>query len=527
MNPSDSSRTHLPLARLLQVSLLACLPLFSSAQSADALARGESLARQFCQGCHLFPEPQLLPRDTWAHHALRRMAPYLGVARLNLDARPDGQVLREAQIHPHQPLLPEADWSAIVQYYLHHAPPSDLPQPPRPPIAPASPLFQPEPISHPAIEPAITLVHIDPHSQQLLLGDARRNALHVLDSKGRHLSSTPVPSPPVHFLHHQNQRYLTLIGHLFPSDLPSGQVVTLQPTPHGFSVHPLLSQLQRPVHTTLLDLNTDGRQDLVIAQFGNELGRLSAFVTSPPGDLVEDTLIPFPGALRSAVVDANHDGLPDLLVLLGQAREGLYLLRNLGNRTFDWQPLLHFPPTYGSTGFELADFNDDGSPDLLVTHGDNGDFPSPFRPYHGLRLYLNDGHFRFQPAWFFPLNGAFKAVARDFDGDGDLDIAAISFFPDLRQSPGESFVLLENRGNLEFTPSTLPEAMDGRWLTMDAADLDGDGDFDLVLGSMIDGPRSVPFPPEILEAWRTHRVAALILRNTSPPRHPLPPAASD
>ena len=43
---------------------------------------------------------------------------------------------------------------------------------------------------------------------------------------------------------------------------------------------------------------------------------------------------------------------------------------------------------------------------------------------------MNDGKNNFREAWFFPLNGAYKAVAPDFNKDGNMDIAAISYFPD-------------------------------------------------------------------------------------------------
>ncbi len=232
----------------------------------------------------------------------------------------------------------------------------------------------------------------------------------------------------------------------------------------------------------------------------------------PGGSRTRSSSFPARFTPRSWTFDGDHR--LDLITLFGQAREGLYLQRNRGKDGFTWEPLLHFPPSYGSTGFELADFNGDGFQDVLITHGDNGDYPSPFKAYHGLRIFLNDGGFHFTEAWFRPLDGAFRAVARDFDGDGDLDIAAISFFPDFSRTPDESFVYFENRGGLEFVASSIPEATAGRWLTLDAGDLDGDGDIDLVLGSFIDGPRTVPIPEPIQAKWQTHRVAALILRNT-------------
>ncbi len=40
-------------------------------------------------------------------------------------------------------------------------------------------------------------------------------------------------------------------------------------------------------------------------------------------------------------------------------------------------------------------------------------------------------------------------MARDFDGDGDLDLAVIAFFADYPKQPEEGFVYLENTGNFD------------------------------------------------------------------------------
>ena len=132
------------------------------------------------------------------------------------------------------------------------------------------------------------------------------------------------------------------------------------------------------------------------------------------------------------------------------------------------------------------------------------------KAYHGIRLYRNQKE-GFKEQFFFPLNGAFKAIPGDFDMDGDLDIAAISYFPDYNDNPQESFVMLWNQGGYKFTAETFPHSYQGRWLTMDAGDLDGDGDLDIVLGAANRTPYSVN---QSIEAfWRKSGPSILILRN--------------
>ena len=77
-----------------------------------------------------------------------------------------------------------------------------------------------------------------------------------------------------------------------------------------------------------------------------------------------------------------------------------------------------------------------------------------------------------------------------------MDIAAISFFPDYASAPQASFVYLQNRGNMQFVAHTVFEAQDARWLTMDAGDVDLDGDF-------VRGGSNVP--KEVEERWRGRR----------------------
>jgi hypothetical protein len=107
---------------------------------------------------------------------------------------------------------------------------------------------------------------------------------------------------------------------------------------------------------------------------------------------------------------------------------------------------------------------------------------------------MNDKKNHFKQKYFFPINGCYKSIASDFDADGDLDIATISFFADYEHQAAESFVYLENQGNFNFLPYSFPEAKMGRWLTMDAGDFDNDGKTDLILGNFSIGPVDMKHP---------------------------------
>ena len=241
--------------------------------------------------------------------------------------------------------------------------------------------------------------------------------------------------------------------------------------------------LQRPVESIKVDLNRDGRDDYLVCEFGNITGALSWYENKGNNQFTRHVLRAVPGAIKAYIRDYNKDGLPDIFVLFAQGDEGIFLFTNKGHGKFDQRPLLRFPPSYGSSYFEMDDFDKDGSPDILYTCGDNADFSPVLKPYHGIYIFLNDGSYNFSLKYFFPMNGCYKAIARDFDGDGDLDIAAVSFFADQKTQPEEGFVYLENEGRFRFSPYSLLQAEAGRWLTMDAGDIDGDGRQSILLGN--------------------------------------------
>lgn len=507
-------------------AIVACLVVFPTAGTAQpanpnpaavptAHARGRALALQYCSSCHLFPEPELLTKSAWVHHIQPEMAKWLGIEHFDYEGSPDGRLLEEAKLFPSSPILSEEDWFAIWDYYRAAAPSRVAPQAAKAPVRTGLSQFRVRKLNPHTGAPMTSLVKIVPNEKKLYVGDAYSGGLFALNPAGEVVERARLGSAPISLTVRPSGTYVGLIGKFFPSDALEGYVVTMGREGEEWKPHPALENLRRPVDVVVADLDQDGRDDLLVCSYGNRLGRFSWFRRDERSRYEERVLFERPGAVHAEVRDLNRDGRPDIVVMTAQAQEGIYLFLNQGRGRFAQETVTEKPPTWGFVGFEIIDFNKDGHLDLLVANGDNGDFALPLKNYHGIRVYLNDGKNHFAETFFYPMHGAYKAVARDFDGDGDLDIAAIAFYPDYGQQHPESFVYLENKGTLKFEASTCDESDAGRWLVMDAGDLDGDGDIDLVLGSFVRGPTTLPIPSATRDRWRKDGAATLLLENTN------------
>ncbi|MCZ6694058.1 MAG: VCBS repeat-containing protein [Bacteroidetes bacterium] len=478
----------------------------------------EQLARAYCSACHLFPEPSLLPKTIWKEGVLPHMGYRLGInkgknsiwSELSVE---EALILRSGNIFPSEPLISEEAWKKIEDYYLTNAPDQPFPPASKTDLIPQMDQFKSlSPQFSTALPPLITLLEFDSVSSLLFIGDAE-NTLSVVDPNLQVINQFSLDSPPSFMQIVEGEIWVLTMGIMNPSDRSIGKLVQMgspwKVESRGIFIR--LDNLPRPVFAQFADLNGDHKEDIIICGFGNYLGKLAWYENLGDNKYQEKVLKNLPGALKSYVRDINKDGNMDIIVLMGQGDEGIFIFYGLGEGEFREEAVLRFHPLYGSMHFELVDFNRDGWLDILYANGDNGDYSVSLKSYHGVRIYLNDQTNHFEQAYFYPMHGAIKAMARDFDQDGDIDIAAIAFFPDYQNLPHEGFVYLENLGNLTFKNYTFPEAIDGRWLVMEVGDVDGDLDDDLILGSFIYGV--TPVPDDIHSKWQENSQPVIILEN--------------
>lgn len=470
------------------------------------IAEGQELAQKHCSACHLLPSPDLLDKETWVKHVLPAMALNLG-----LEAYPGGQYYAGRSA-----ALSYDDWQKLITYYQTLAPEklkeTDAPTPAVDDWA----VFSLEKPSVDATQTAITtMVKIDTVGHHIYSSDALRNDVTQWNQSLQPSQFTQLKSAAVNANFFRDnlgkeQAAFTTLGTMRAADISQGEVISVSVTPaRKIDSVTIATSLPRPLQSIAADLDKDGLLDWVVCGFGHLRGGLYWFKQLPNHQFTKRPIREVPGAVQAVVQDVNADGWPDLMVLFAHADEGIWLFLNDTQGGFTERNLLRFPSVYGSTSFQLVDFNKDGRQDILYTCGDNSDYSKILKPYHGVYIYLNQGDFRYKQAYFYPVNGCTKAIATDFDQDGDLDIATIAFFADFLHKPSESCLFFEQQSPLAFRPHALPVSIFGRWICLDAGDYDQDGDADIVLGNF---SKTFIIQEGLKPVWNTH-LPLIVLKN--------------
>lgn len=475
---------------------------------------GRALFLRHCTVCHLAPEPASLTKEIWERHVLPVMAARMGIIYPNYDplrglSDEERAIVKKHNIIPDEPVCSRDDWNKIHDYIINNAPDSVVLDEKR--INRNLPLtqFTREDVQVDNKTPSlITGLKYNNATNTLWIGNFYNHVLNWQYCKGV-TKTISTASPVVDFNFYQNNTYLTEIGKLYPTELSTGMYARLNDT----ASIPLVTQLHRPVCTQIEDLNNDGVPEIVVCKFGNKTGGLSLFKKNKSGRYTEDELLPLPGAIKCYIKDMDGDGKKDIVAMFSQGDESVYIFYQKDNLKFKAKRVLRFQPNYGTTDLVLIDYNNDGLTDIVTVHGDNADYSNILKAYHGIRLHINQGGDVFKEKFFYPIYGVTKVLAEDFDKDGDIDFVATSFFSEFGKLVDESFIYLENvdKDKFSFKSYTQKSDVPIKTLTLEKADIDGDGDMDIITGNFAQSPG--PAPQALDEKWKSAKYGLSIFYN--------------
>lgn len=478
----------------------------SGAVPADAAEATEAEARAMCgTACHAYPPPDILPKSAWPHE----------IAKMDSFRQGDMPGPR-TQRHVDLP----ADMEAMLGFYVSHAPAALGALESWPSVTSASTsrftrrAFSPERALRP---PAVSnvqfmdlerdcemeIVATDMGAGYVMIGRPSDPAAHILEiiADTLHPARTTLVDLDGD---DTDDLIVSELGSFLPGDHQRGGVVWLRGLGRGRYGAYEMTGFPRVADVQAARLTETGALDLLVGAFGwrttGFIGLMRNLTTDHAQPAFEThRLDERSGAINVVPADLNGDGHLDFVALIAQQHETVVAYLSDGRGRFRVETIHTAPhPNWGYSGMQLVDFDGDNDLDVLVTNGDSFD-DFLLKPYHGIEWLENRGGFPFVRHPLAKLAGAHRAVAVDLDGDGDLDVVAaalIAQMPAGHHRDLPSLVWLERTAEGRFIRHTLERGSPFH-ATLDAADFDSDGDIDLVVGNLSTGPKL----PVWIEVW--------------------------
>ncbi len=361
--------------------------------------------------------------------------------------------------------------------------------------------LSPTPIGFPAAEPprigSLTIVDLDGDGlQDVLLCDMLANRIGWIRQFPAGVYTEKWVSPVIPAPAHVSAAdidgdgdldiLVACMGQLFPSNDKIGSVVILENDGRqNFTPHTIIDHVARVTDVRAADFNGDGRLDLIVGQFGYDDGETRWMENLGNWQFRSHMLQSLSGVIHTIPVDIDKDGDTDVVSLVSQEWEEIYLFENDGHGNFKSHLIWGSSnEDYGSSGMRVIDMNGDGLMDILFTNGDAFDYlpPRP-RPWHSVQWLENKGGLKFEHHPIGKLEGASGAVAADVDGDGDLDVVAVSCYNFWEKPESQSIIWFENDGRMNFTEHDIAHSPT-HLISLETADMNNDGKPDFVSARM-------------------------------------------
>ena len=280
---------------------------------------------------------------------------------------------------------------------------------------------------------------------------------------------------------------VSCIGGIQPTNDLVGRVCLLKNNDGVFETIDILDSVRRVTDAQHGDFDNDGDLDLVVAVFGGLLqGQILYLENDGNLNFTDHELMNISGAIHVPVGDFDNDGDLDFAALVSQEEEEVIAFENPGDGLVNAKRHWIFSSSnfdLGTAGMVATDLDQDGDQDFLIALGDNLELiNNAAQPWHGVKWLENKGDWSFESHQIASVGGIYGVAPADFDGDGDIDVAAVSMFNDWSQDQAASVVWLENDGNQNF--KTWQVASDPIQLSCVACgDINNDGTADIVTGS--------------------------------------------
>ena len=163
---------------------------------------GREYALRYCVSCHLFVEPEMLPKQVWKDYVIPNMGAFMGMHNAGYDydvfpgkSAAEREIIARATVYPSEAQVPKAHWEALVAYFLERAPDAPTGRETEPDVEIGLDQFRVAEFWTSRKTPMTTLVHID--DGRLYVGDFERSSLTVFDGTGRVIQELTTPHAPI------------------------------------------------------------------------------------------------------------------------------------------------------------------------------------------------------------------------------------------------------------------------------------------------------------------------------------------